>query len=247
MLYLNHDFYSNFNSGVESGDNDLITDLLVNEISELLVYREEKLLSLLNSVEIETSEKATDEKIVDNILNNIPENIKLCKGLAFLIAENNKVAAPSKMIVEKDGKKKRVPTKKSATVKDIDAIASGIIGIGDSFEHKPQLKKELKLKLMKVIDTKSKAVGDRTRKHTSNQNGKYVLLGILVVLAGVGVYFYLKHKKKVAAEGMDTGSPEPIIVPPPAPEVPPTPVPTPEVVAPAPGPEVAPVVETPVA
>ena len=46
MLYLKHDFYSNFNSGVEAGDNDLITDLLVNEISELLVYREEKLLDL---------------------------------------------------------------------------------------------------------------------------------------------------------------------------------------------------------
>jgi hypothetical protein len=39
MLYLDHDFYSNFNSGIESGDTDLITDMICNETSELIVYK----------------------------------------------------------------------------------------------------------------------------------------------------------------------------------------------------------------
>ena len=52
MLYLNHDFYSNFNSGIQSGDNDFITDMIVNELSELIVYNHDSLLDLMNNVGI---------------------------------------------------------------------------------------------------------------------------------------------------------------------------------------------------
>jgi LPXTG-motif cell wall-anchored protein len=154
--------------------------------------------------------------------------------LAFLIAENNDASKTKTLIKGADGKTRDSRRKsKGATTNEIDKITSGIMGIGDSFKHKPQLKKEFKLKLMKVIDTKSKAVGERDRKQTSNKNGKYILLGVVVVLAGVGLYFYLKNKKKMASEGMQVDGVDPatieatpdVVVPP---VVEPTPPITPE-------------------
>lgn len=209
MLYLNHDFYSNFDSGIQSGDNNLITDILINELSELIVYNEDKIFDLFNRVGIKISEKSSDEKIVDTILNNIETNVKLSKGLAFLIAQNNDASKNGKQIKGKNGKERRAKRNKAATISEIDKISSGIIGIGDSFKYKPQLKKEFKLKMMQVIKTKSEAVGDRARKLTNNNNGKYVLLTFLVIGAGIGIYFYLKHRKKIAAEGMEIKGSEP--------------------------------------
>jgi hypothetical protein len=228
MLYLDHDFYSNFNSGINSGDNELISDMVVNELSELIVYKTKKVIDLLNHIGIKTNEKASDEKIVDNIITNLSTNEKLNKGLAFLIAENNDATKTKQIIKGKDGKEKEVRRRtKGATVREIDSIASGIMGIGASFTHKPQLQKEFKISLMKKIETKSTAVGERDRKHTNNTNGKYWLLAILVVGASIGIYFYLKNKKKKASEGMLVDGVEP----------------TPEVVAPS---EVAPIpMETP--
>lgn len=216
MLYLDHDFYSNFSSGISSGDNDFITDMIVNEASELIVYKTDKVIDLLNTVGIKTNDNVSDEKIVDNIVQNLSSNVKLNKGLAFLIAENNDASKTKTEVRGADGKVRESRRKsRGATMKEIDSIASGIMGIGDSFTHKPQLQKEFKLKLMKVIDTKSKAVGERDREQTTNKNGKYWLLAIVVIGAGVGLYFYLKHKKKIAQEGMVIeGAESSVIVPP---------------------------------
>lgn len=238
MLYLKHDFYSNFNSGINSGDNELLSDMLVNELSEIIVYRNPDLLALLKRAGISTSKKVSDEKLVDIIIKNISDNETLVKGLAFLISQNNKSNDIVKEVEGKDGKKRRVAQgTRAATIPEIDMVASGLVGISDSFKYKPQLKKEFKISLMKVIKTKSKAVGDRERKIDENQNGKYWFMAFLVVGLGVGAYFYIKHKKKVAAEGalIDGGTPP--VVEPPVVEPP---------VAPVVEPPVAPVVEPPV-
>ncbi len=217
MLYLDHDFYSNINASIESGDNDFISDMIVNELSELIVYKTQKVIDLLNMIGIKTNEKVSDEKIVDNIVGNLSTHQKLSEGLAFLIAENNDASKTKKTIKGANGHTKEVRSRtKGATVKEINRIASGISGIGASFTYKPQLKKEFKIKLMKVIDTKSKAVGERDRKHTNNTNGKYWFLALLVVGASVGFYFYMKNRKKMASEGMlvEGGNTPPKIVTP---------------------------------
>jgi len=210
MLYLDHDFYSNFNASIDSGDNEFISDMIANETSELIVYKTEKIIDLLNQVGIKTSEKVSDEKIVDNIINNLSTNAKLNKGLAFLIAENNDARKTKKIIKGRDGKERETTRRsKGATVKEIDSISSGIVGIGDSFKYKPQLQKEFKINLMKLIETKSNAVGERDRKHTENGSGKYWLLALLAVGVGVGIYFYLKHNKKMEDGGLIEGISEP--------------------------------------
>jgi len=233
MLYLKHDFYSNFNSGIESGDNDFITDMIVNELSEVIVYQRKDMLDLLEKVQLKLNEKVSDEKIINIIIDNISTNQKLVKGLAYLIAQNNQSSKQSKVVKGKDGKERVVKIDaKPASINQIDMVASGIIGLGDSFKYKPQLKKEFKIRLLRLIETKSNAVGDREIKIKDNKNGKYWLLGILVIGAGIGVYFYLKNKKKIAAEGMEikpieTPTPTPIVEPVQvAPEVPAVPQPT---------------------
>lgn len=231
MLYLKHDFYSNFNSGIESGDNDFITDMIVNELSEIIVYQRKDMLDLLEKVQLKLNDKVSDEKIINIIIDNVSTNQKLVKGLAYLIAQNNQTSKQSKVVKGKDGKERvmRIDAK-PASINQIDMVASGIIGLGDSFKYKPQLKKEFKIRLLRLIETKSNAVGDREIKIKDNKNGKYWLLGLLVIGAGVGVYFYLKNKKKIAAEGMEikpieTPAPtpiaEPIQVAPEVPVVPP--------------------------
>lgn len=254
MLYLKHDFYSNFNAGVNSGDNELLSDMIVNELSELIVYRHADLVKFLNKVGIKTKEKVSNEKLVDSILENLSKNVKLSKGLAFLICENNQVNEKVRVVKGSDGKERKVAQNQRAAEKsEIDMVATGIVGIGDSFKYKPQLKKEFKLNLMTSIKTKTKAVGDLDRKHTEKKNGKYVLLGIVVIGLSVGAYFYLKYRKKKAAQGLELdggGTPDvkPEIVEPkvvePIVETPPVVQPQP-VVQPvaAPQPVVQPIVE----
>jgi hypothetical protein len=137
-------------------------------------------------------------------------NVKLNKGLAFLIAENNDASKTKTLVKGADGQTRESRRKsKGATIKEIDKITSGIMGIGD--------------------------------------NGKYIALGVVVILAGVGLYFYLKHRKKMASEGMQVDGVDPatieatpeVVVPPvvePTPPVAEAPI---EAVA---TPEVAPVV-----
>src|SRR3990167_9151754 len=108
MLYLEHDFYSNFNAGVNSGDNSFITDMITNEISELIVHQHDDLIDLFEKVNISINKKASDEKIVDTIVNNLSTNIKLSRGLAFLIAQNNNNNKPLKVAIGSDGRERAI-------------------------------------------------------------------------------------------------------------------------------------------
>lgn len=190
MLYLKHDFYSNFSNGVDAGNNDLIIDLIINETTELIIHKRDELFDLLKITGIDLKPTVTDEKVIDSIVNAIPENVKLAKGLAFMIYENN---------TENDSGDKGVP-KNSVTTKKIEMIASGIIGIGDSFQYKPQLKKNFKNELLNKIEVKAKAVGDRKIKIRNSNNGVYWFLGIAVVVTAVGIYLFNKYKDKLIIE-----------------------------------------------
>lgn len=224
MLYLKHDFYSNFNSGVSSGDNELLSDMVSNELSDLIVYRRSEVIGLLDKLSIKTSKKISDEKLVDIILNKITDTPKLSKGLAFLMSENNQANEKVRVVKGSDGVERKVAENvRAATRSEVDMVASGIVGIGDSFTYKPQLKKEFKISLMQNIRTKTKAVGDREVRIEENKNGKYWLLAFVIIGAGVGTYFYLKHRKKMAAKGLlvegaeapsiDTPIVEPVVEP----------------------------------
>lgn len=184
MLYLKHNFYSNFSSSIESGDNEFITDMIVNETSELIVYKRDELLPFLEKIGIKLKPNSSDEKVVDSILEEMPKNVKLIKGLAFLIAQNNI-----------SDEKKIVSTQ--TMIKQIDMVSSGIMGISDSFAYKPQLKKEFKKRLLNIIKTKAEAVGDRNIPLLEGGNTIYWILGFLIIGTAIIITRnYLKKKKK---------------------------------------------------
>lgn len=203
MLFLKHDFYSNFSSSVDAGDNNSIIDMVANEVSELIVYKRDELIEFLGTVGVEVKSTQSDEKIIDKILGGFPKNIKLIKGLAFLVYQNN--------IQQMDDKS---PAPDRTTIyRKIDMISSGIMGIGDSFEYHPQLKKEFKNDLLNKVEAKSKAVGDRKIKIRENASGKYWFWGAVVVIITAGAYLIVKYKDKIIIEEKPTIDPTPPITP----------------------------------
>jgi len=89
MIYLENDFYSNFNSMVESNDDVSLKSMFIDQISNLIAYRKADLISLFGKVGIKVSKKPTNKELSNLIANNLKSNKKLQIGLAYLIAEDN--------------------------------------------------------------------------------------------------------------------------------------------------------------
>lgn len=89
MIYLENDFYSNFNSMVESNDEMSLQKMFVDQISNLIAYKKQDLVSLFKKIDIKVSEKPTNKELSEIISNNFKSNKKLQVGLAYLIAESN--------------------------------------------------------------------------------------------------------------------------------------------------------------
>ena len=210
MLFLKHDFYSNFSSSVNAGDNNSIIDMITNETSELIVYKRDELIEFINSVGVEAKENQSDEKIIDKILVGFPKNTKLIKGMAFLIYQNN--------LQQTEGRDISITKDRAATFRQIDMVASGITGIGDSFEYHPQLRKEFKNILLNKIETKAKIVGDRKIKIRENANSKYIFWGAVILIITVGVIVFVKYKDKLIVKS-DAKPDVPITPEVPAPEM----------------------------
>jgi hypothetical protein len=91
MIYLENDFYSNFNSMVESNDEVSTKSMFIDQISNLIAYKKNDLVSLFNKIGIKVSNNPTNKELSNIIANNIKSNKKLQIGLAYLIAENNNI------------------------------------------------------------------------------------------------------------------------------------------------------------
>lgn len=89
MIYLENDFYSNFNSMVEANDEVSTKSMFIDQISNLIAFKKNDLVSLFNKIGIKVSANPTNKELSNTIANNIKSNKKLQIGLAYLIAENN--------------------------------------------------------------------------------------------------------------------------------------------------------------
>jgi len=202
MQFLNHDYYSNFEGAVKSGDVDLTIDLWVNEVSDLIMSDAGKVIDLLNKVGIKTEADVSDEEIVENIMDNIGNNAQLNRGISFLIGEFNGM-----MKNDKDWKQK------------IDNIAATYKTLLDKALKNPTTSGSIKNDIMKQIKAKADAKGDYKRiifkqeppvaavKETKKKKTYYVV-GTLAVLAviGIGIYIYRKNKKAKALLLADGGN-----------------------------------------
>jgi hypothetical protein len=144
MIYLENDFYSNFNSMVESNDDISLKSMFVDQISNLIAYRKSDLVSLLNKIGIKVSDKPTNKELSEIIGKNFKSNKKLQIGLAYLIAEdNNLLQQEIKNSRENEnisfiGNKKGTDTKKPDTNQpkkpvDWNKGADAVTSIADAF------------------------------------------------------------------------------------------------------------------
>jgi hypothetical protein len=91
MIYLENDFYSNFNSMVDSNDDVSLKSMFIDQISNLIAYKKAELINLFGKIGIKVSKKPTNKELSNIIATNLKGNKKLQIGLAYLIAEDNNI------------------------------------------------------------------------------------------------------------------------------------------------------------
>lgn len=220
MIYLNHNFMSNFTGSVKSGDLAMTSDILINELSDFIVHDTKTIINALNKAGVKVSEADSDEEIVDAIIANIGSNKTLAKTLAFIVAEANELINTGK------------PDKVKWT-KTVDDIAEGVSEVGKSIESN---KLSFKGDLIERIKTKAESKGDYKRtiltKDKKSAKAVFYVIGGLVFIGLViwGIARIQKSHLKMENGGIippvGGESIVPPIVPPIAPPVvaPPAPI-----------------------
>lgn len=66
MVFVNHDFYTNFLSSLKYGDQESAYDILMNELSELISRDYKKLDDLFKTTEVKTK-GSSDKKYINAI------------------------------------------------------------------------------------------------------------------------------------------------------------------------------------
>lgn len=171
MIYMHHNFYSNFTGSVKSGDLSMTSDILINEISDFIVHDTKKIVATLNTAKVKVSEEDADEEIVDAIIANINTNPNVAPALAFIIAEANELVNIG------------TPDKPKWT-KIVNSISEGVLNVGKGISSNRLAFKE---DLMQSIKTKADSKGDYKRtvftKDKASSKAMWWILGSLGAIA----------------------------------------------------------------
>ena len=200
MQYLNHDFFSNFSSGADSGDSEFTTDLWVNEVADIIVLNPQSVVDLMNKVNIKSTIGESDEELVDKILDNITKNDSLNKGISFLIADQNDLTTAKDVGGATDWKAK------------VEKITAKYKTLLNDVLNSPSQKAKLKSNLMNQISTKAEGTSRNriifisetpsTLKSINKKKVMYVIGGILL-LVGAGLLY--RHYQKGKLLKLQTG------------------------------------------
>ena len=182
MIYLNHDFYSNFSAGSNADGNNLTIDLFSNELSDLIFYETPQLIETLGKVDVKVNENMSDEEIVDNVILGISKNDKVVKAIGFAIAESNGLINSNKG-GEVDW------------IKTINTIVLGLTPASEEITKSEESKSIAKQKIMQQIETKAKMKGNYKRKiwKSESKSGSNTLAWIAGAVI-VGVIGYLIYR-----------------------------------------------------
>lgn len=91
MIYLENDFFSNFNSISKSNDTIALNNLFIDQISSIIAYKKDDLLNLFKKIDLKITDNPSNKDLSNAITKNIKNNKKLQIGLAYLIAEKNNI------------------------------------------------------------------------------------------------------------------------------------------------------------
>jgi hypothetical protein len=175
-MFLEHDFYSNFSQSLQSGDSKMTNDIIIDELSELIVHDYTKIFDLLSKVGVRVSPNISDEQLVDILLNEMRTNKKLVRGLAFLIADKNELI--NSKTDEKSGRKY------------VDYVSNNLDTSFKNILRTQNETKKFKTSLMNQVKSKDSTVADRTRNVVTPS---YFWRNVLIVTAIAGVSYLIYY------------------------------------------------------
>jgi len=211
MIYLENDFYSNFSSMVESNDDVSLSKMFVDQISNLIAFKKNDLVSLFGKIGIKVSNNPSNKELANIIAKNIKGNKKLQIGIAYLIAENNdilqqeyKKGRPSDDTDAFEGKKDNKPKEPKKPRKPVDwnesadavtSIAGSISVLADTLtqsktgQFADDLNNQSNVKSPEEVarDEEAKSLADKKKKTKRN-----IIIGVVVVSLIVTAYFGYK-------------------------------------------------------
>lgn len=213
MIYLENDFYSNFSSMVESNDDVSLNSMFVDQISNLIAFKKDDLVSLFGKIGIKVSNNPTNKELANIIAKNLKGNKKLQIGIAYLIAENNdilqqefKKGRPSddtdafegeKDKKPKEPKKPRKPVDWNKSADAVTSIAGSISVLADTLtqtktgQFADDLNNQSNVKSPQQIaqEEEAKSLAEaKKKKRTRN-----IVIGVVAV--GLIVTAYFGYKK----------------------------------------------------
>ena len=219
MIYVENDFYSNFNSVAKANDDVSMRSILVDQISSIVANRKDELIDLFGKVNIKLPSNPKNKDLVNAIVSNLKTNKKLVVGLGYLIAKENDILQnqgknerASEMYGGFEGKAKADPKAKKEVDwnKSADAVTSvaGAIstfadtltgikqgGLATDITNQANVKSPEQIEQEK-IDADAKALADKKKKR------KKIIIGVIIVGIIIGGVIYAKKKgyigKKVA-------------------------------------------------
>lgn len=203
MIYLHHDFYSNFSASASADGNNLSIDLFANELSDLIVDNTNKLVNALNKAGVKVDVSMPDELIVDKTLEGLKDNEKVIKAIGFTIAESNAL----------------INTDKGTSVnwnKLIDSFVLGISPAAKEITKNEETMRTSKNKIMQQIVAKANMKGNYDRViWIPKGSGSGAVLWVLgfIVVATSGYFIYMHYKNKSITQTLPLTPPVPPINP----------------------------------
>lgn len=209
MIYVENDFYSNFQGAVKSNDDQSLKTIFIDQLSTLIAKHRGEVLELFQKSGVRTSTNPSNEEIVNLIIQNIKINVKLRAGLSFLIAKNNDLLATAVKSTRKEDKSDKEKQEKINYEKSADTVTY----IANSLnvlmnDLKGESLNSFKAKLQQQSNNKapnfsaqaySKVEGETPKPKKKSNVWKWV-----VVIAVVGGVYYA-YKKGMFSKKAETG------------------------------------------
>jgi hypothetical protein len=209
MIYVENDFYSNFQGAIKSNDDQSLKVMVIDQISTLIAKHRGELLELFQKAGVRTSVNPSNEEIVNLIIENIKVNVKLRAGLSFLIAKNNDLLATAVKNTRKGDKKEKEKQEKINYEESADTVTYIANSINILMEDlKGESLSSFKEKLQQQTNNKapnfssqaySKVEGQQTPTKKKSNLWKWAL--VIAVVGGV----YYAYKKGMFNKTSETG------------------------------------------
>ena len=74
MIYLENDFFSNFNSISKSNDSVALNNLFIDQISSIIAYKKDDLLNLFKKIDLKITDNPSNKDLSNAITKNIKNN-----------------------------------------------------------------------------------------------------------------------------------------------------------------------------